>query len=101
MPPKKTRSRKILAATPSKWPAEVTNPPNVMYSMDRPWVQEQFPQMNITCPPPITGNQPQQSTSFAELHDISSSQMLASDSFSSLLGQIRQSQDDNKNRQDQ
>ena len=92
----KGASGPALAATSSQWPAEVTNPPDLWYSMDRPWVQEQFPQKNITCPPPITGNQPQPqqttwtqppSTSAAEVLDISYSQMLASDS--SLLGQIR------------
>lgn len=84
---------------PSQWPAEVTNPPDLWLSMDRPWVQEQFPEMNITCPPPITGNQPQPqpssstqppSTSAAEVQDISYIQMLTSDT-----------QDDDQTRQDQ
>ena len=81
--------------SPSMWPAEVTNPPDLWHSMDRPWVQEQFPEMNINCSPPVTGNQTRtqqpssnqhQSMPAAEVQTISFSQMLASDS-PSLLSQ--------------
>jgi hypothetical protein len=90
---------------PSQWPVEVTNPPDLWHSMDRPWVQEQFPHMNIACQRPVTGNQQQsqQSTPATEVQDIAPNQMIASasDSFSSLLNQIRQPEDDDQSRPNQ
>ncbi|KAK3098450.1 hypothetical protein FSP39_019560 [Pinctada imbricata] len=81
---------------PSQWPATVTNPPDLWHSMDRPWVQEQFPEMNIICSPSITGNQLQsdtttstrsETTPAADAQNFSYCQLLASDS-PSLSGQI-------------
>ena len=81
--------------SPSQWPAQVTNPPGVWHSMDRQWVQDQFPEMNITCPPPTTENQPHQSssteppsTSAADMQEVSHRQMATSESFSALLSSI-------------
>lgn len=80
---------------PSQWPAEVTNPSSVWNSMDRPWVQEQFPDMNIACPLPNNGkpSQPSSSTEVPSAVDMQDmySQMRNSDSFSSLLGHINNS----------
>ena len=81
---------------PSQWPADVTNPPDLWHSMDRPWVQEQFPEMNVICSTPVTVNQsqPQLSlstqpppTSAAEVQAISYCQLLGSDS-PSLSSQV-------------
>ena len=79
---------------PSQWPTNVTNPTNLWHSMDRPWVQEQFPEMNIVCSPPVTGNQTQpstsaqaQSTSTADVQNFSYVRLLNTDS-PSLSGQV-------------
>ncbi|KAH3891138.1 hypothetical protein DPMN_015227 [Dreissena polymorpha] len=42
---------------PSQWPSHVTNSPDKWDSMDRPKVQQQFPDMNIAFPSPESRNQ--------------------------------------------
>ena len=49
---------------PSQWPAGVTNPPTVWHPMDRPWAQDQFPEMNFNQPQPQPSSTPRHRRQF-------------------------------------